>query len=340
MTTLGDGQRMRRRGFIGLLGGAIAWPFAVWAQQAAKVARIGYLVTGSFESAEAQALINAFRQGLRERGYVEGQNILVEYRAADGKYDRLPGLARELVALNVDVIVAPATPAARAARQATATVPIVASLMQDPVGDGLGASLATPGGNITGFSLLGPELVPKRMELLKEALPNVSRVGVLWHPDAFGERTTRDLLRETETAAQGLGVTLRFVSVRSPDEFDRAFSAIATERADALLVAGGPMLFVERARIVDLAAKGRLPSMFNAREYVELGGLMSYGAGVNDLLRRSATFVDKILKGAKPGDLPVEQPTKFELVVNLKTMRELGLTISRDFLLLTDEVVE
>ena len=163
MTTLGDGQRMRRRGFIGLLGGAIAWPFAVWAQQAAKVARIGYLVTGSFESAEAQALINAFRQGLRERGYVEGQNILVEYRAADGKYDRLPGLAHELVDLNVDVIVAPATPAARAAQQATATVPIVASLMQDPVGDGLGASLATPGGNITGFSLLGPELVPKRM---------------------------------------------------------------------------------------------------------------------------------------------------------------------------------
>ena len=333
---------MRRREFIGGVAlSLVAVPRGVDAQQTRGAPRIGYLTTGSLESPGPRRLIDALRQGLRERGYVEGQNIVIEYRGADGKYDRLAGLASELVGLKVDVIVAPATPAARAAQLATTMIPIVASVMQDPVGDGLVASLARPGGNITGLTVLGPELVPKRMEILKETLPNVSRVAVLWQPDAFGERTTRDLLRETEAATQGLGVTLRFVSVRAPDEFDRAFSALTAENADALMVFPGPMLFVERRRIVDFAAKRRLPTIFTAREYVELaGGLISYGPSTDDLVRRSATFVDKILKGAKPGDLPVEQPTKFELVVNLKTAKALAVTIPQSLIYRADEVIE
>jgi putative ABC transport system substrate-binding protein len=335
---------MKRRDFIAVIGTAvtasIAMPLPLGAQQAGNAPRIGYLVTGPLEIPEVRSLVDAFRQGLRERGYVEGQNIVIEYRGAEGKYDRLPGLASELVGLKVDVIVASTTPAARAAQQATTTIPVVASTMQDPVGDGLVASLARPGGNITGLTLLSPELVPKRMELLKKALPNVSRVAVLWHPGAFGERTTKDFLRETKAAAQALGVQLRLVSVRGPDEFDRAFSAITTERADALLVGGGPMLFAEGRRIIELAAEYRLPSIFNAREFVELGGLMSYAPRLDDLFRRSATFVDKILKGARPRDLPVEQPTKFELIFNLKTAQALGITIPPSLLALADEVIE
>jgi putative ABC transport system substrate-binding protein len=333
---------VRRREFIGGVAlGLVAVPRDVDAQQARDAPRIGYLTPGSLESPEVRRVIDAFRQGLRERGYVEGQNVVIEYRGAGEKYDRLAGLASELVSLKIDVIVAPSTPAARAAQQATATIPIVASVMQDPVGDGLVASLARPGGNITGLTVLGPELVPKRMEILKETLPNVSRVDVLWQPDAYGERTTRDLLRETETATQGLGVTLRFVSVRAPDEFDRAFSTLTAENADALMVFPSPMLFTERRRIVDYAAKRRLPTIFTAREYVELaGGLISYGPSTDALVRRSATFVDKILKGAKPGDLPVEQPTKFELVINLKTAKDLGLTIPQSLLLRADVLID
>jgi putative ABC transport system substrate-binding protein len=335
---------MRRRDFIAMIGSAatasIAGPVPLGAPQAGNVPRIGFLVTNSLDSPETRRVIDAFRQGLRERGYVEGENIVIEYRGANGEYNRLPGLASELVGLKVDIIVAPSTPAVRAAQQATTTIPIVASALQDPVADGLVASLARPGGNITGLSSLSPELVPKRMELLKEALPNVSRVAVLWDPEAFSDRPTKDLLRETEAAAQGLGVTLRLVSARGPDELDRAFSAITTERADALLVGGGPMLFAQRRRIVELAAKRRLPTVFSAREFVELGGLMSYGPSSDDLFRRSATFVDKILKGAPPGDLPVEQPTKFELVVNLKTAKALGLTIPQSILYRADEVIE
>jgi ABC-type uncharacterized transport system substrate-binding protein len=212
--------------------------------------------------------------------------------------------------------------------------------MGDPVGDGLVASLARPGGNITGLTFLGPELVPKRLALLKQALPTVSWVAALWHPGAYGDRTMHSMMEETEAAAQALGVHLELVAVQEPDELDRAFSTIAAERADALMVFPSPMLFNERRRIVDLAAKHRLPSMAMGREFVELGGLMSYGANITDLSRRSATYVDKILKGAKPADLPVEQPTKFELLVNLKTARELGLSIPREFLLLADEVIE
>jgi putative ABC transport system substrate-binding protein len=212
--------------------------------------------------------------------------------------------------------------------------------MGDPVGDGLVASLARPGGNITGLTFLGPELATKRLDLLKQAIPSASRVAVLWHPGAFGERTTTDMLKATDAAARTLAVELQLIDVRGTDEFDRAFSEMTRKRADAFIQLASTMLFAERRRIVDLATKHRLPAMFSAREFVELGGLMAYGASINDLIRRSATYVDKILKGATPADLPVEQPTKFELVINLKTGRELGLAISRDFLLLADEVIE
>ena len=271
---------------------------------------------------------------------MEGQNIVVEYRAADGKIERLPGLASDLARLKVDLIVATGTPLARAAQQATTTIPIVSAVMGDPVGDGLVASLARPGGNITGLTFLGPELVPKRLELLKQAVPRVSRVAGLWHPGAFGERTNRDMLKETEAAARTLGVQLQLVAVRGPDELDGAFSTMTRARADALIVFPSTMLFSERRRIVDLAAKHRLPSMAMAREFVGLGGLIAYGASIPDLIRRGVTYVDKILKGAKPADLPVEQPTKFELVINLKTAKALGLTIPQSLLLRADEVIK
>ena len=323
---------MDRRAVIAGGVALLAWPLAADAQQQAKIARIGNLTIGSLGSPEIRASVDAFRQGLRELGYVEGQNILIEYRAADGKVDRLPGLASELVRLKVDVIVAGATPAARAAQQATTTIPIVAVAMGDPVRDGLVASLARPGGNITGSTFLGPELVPKRMELFKEALPRMSRVAVLWHRGAFGERTIKELLNQTEAAARTLGVQLQLVEVQGHDEFDRAFSTMTRARAEGVFVFPSAMLFSERRRIVALAEKNRLPSMFNAREFVELGGLIGYGASIANLSRRAATSVDRILKGAKPADLPVEQPTEFELVINLKTAKALGITIPQPLL--------
>ena len=212
--------------------------------------------------------------------------------------------------------------------------------MGDPVGDGLVASLARPGGNITGLTFIAPQLVPKRLALLNEALPKASRVAALWHPGAYGERTMSDMIKETEAAARTLGVYLQRVAVNGPDDLDRAFSPIVKERADALFVLPSPMLFNERRRIVDFATRQRLPSMFAERAFVELGGLMSYGASINDMILRSAAYVDKILKGAKPGDLPVEQPTKLDFVVNLKTAKTLGLTISQSLLLRTDEVIQ
>jgi putative tryptophan/tyrosine transport system substrate-binding protein len=331
---------MKRREFITLLGGAAAWPLAARAQQATKVPHIGFLATGSLESPETRATVDAFRQGLRERGYMEGQSLIIEYRSADGEYAHLPRLANELVGLKLDLILAPNTPAARAVQLATTTMPIVVSVMGDPVADGLVASLARPGGNITGLTFLGPELVTKRLGLLKQALPNASRIAALWHPGAFGERTTRDMLQATATAARTLAVELQLVEVRRADEFDRSFSAMTRNRADALIVFPSSMLFFERKRIVDLTTTHRLPSIFGAKEFAELGGFMAYGASIADLLRRSATYVDKILKGANPADLPVEQPTKFEFVINLKTAKALGLTISESFLLLADEVIE
>jgi putative tryptophan/tyrosine transport system substrate-binding protein len=331
---------VKRREFITLLGGAAAWPVVARGQPGAKVARIGYLVTASLESPEGRAMADAFRQGLRERGYVEGQSIIIEYRSADGRIERFPELANELASLNLDLILAPNTPAARAAQRATTTIPIVVPVMGDPVADGLVASLAHPGGNITGLTFLGPELVSKRLGLLKQALPNASRIAALWHSGAYGERTTREMLQATDAAARTLAVELQLVQVSGVDEFDRAFSAMTGNRADALIVLPSPLLFTERKHIVDLFMKHRLPSISMAREFAELGGLMAYGASLTDLQRRSATYVDKILKGAKPADLPVEQPTKFEFVINLKTAKALGLTIAESFQLLADEVIE
>ena len=272
------------------------------------------------------------------RSYVEGQNIAIEYRFAVGNMDLLPGLAAELVRLNVDIIFAATTPSARAAQRATASIPIVAPNMGDPVADGLIASLARPGGNVTGSTFLGPELVPKHLELLKQAIPNASRAALLWHPGAYGERTMRDMLAQAEAAARSQGLQVQLLEVHSAGDFDHAFAAIA--QVDALVIFPSVMLFVERERIAKLAEKHRLPTISVARQYVEVGGLISYGANVFDLIRRAAAYVDRILKGAKPADLPVEQPTRFELVINLKTAKALGLTVPQSLLLLADEVIE
>ena len=331
---------MRRREFISALVGASVLPLAARAEQPKKVPRIGFLATGSLESSTARATLNAFYQGLREHGYIDGENVIVEVRAADSKIERFPALASELVGLNLDLIVAANSVAGRAVQQATTTIPIVIPVMGDPVGDGLVASLARPGGNTTGLTFLGPQLVPKRLALLKEALPACFRVAALWHPGAYRARTMNDMMSEAEGAAQTLGLQLRLIAVRGPDELDKAFSAIADERADALMVFPSPMLFAERKRIVDLAAKLRLPLISMGKEFVQLGGLMSYGADIIDSFRLSGAYVDKVLKGAKPADLPVEQPTKFELVINLKTAKVLGIDIPATLLARADQVIE
>ena len=327
-----------RRVFVGTLaGGLLAIPFAVAAQQAAKVARIGYL---SPSLAASPHLPEAFRQGLRDLGYVEGRNLVIEYRDAEGKADRLPALAAELVALKVDVIVTANNVAILAAKEATRTIPIVFAVAADPVGSGLVTSLARPGGNVTGLSQLAPELVGKCLEQLTQAVPGVSRVAVLRLPGALGERTEKDMLKEAEAAARALGVRLQLVEARGPADIDRAFSDMTRARAGALTVLPSNMFLREHRRLVDLAAKNRLPAVYTSREFVDAGGLMSYGANQADMYRRAATYVDKILKGAKPGDLPVEQPTKFELVINLKTAKALGLTIPQSLLLRADEIIQ
>jgi ABC-type uncharacterized transport system substrate-binding protein len=331
---------MKRRELLGVIGGAATWPLRAWAQQPKTVRRIGFLVTGSIESHEARAALKAFDQGLREYGYIDGQNVLVEVRAADLNVERFPALASELVRLNVDLIVASNTPAARAVQQATTTIPIVVPVMGDPVGDGLVANLARPGGNITGLTFLGPQLVPKRLALLKEALPTASEVAALWHPGAYGERTMNDMMVEAEQAAVALGVHLRLVAVHAPHDLDRAFSMVIGERADAILIFPSPMLFNQRKRIVDLATEHQLPIAAMGKEFVQLGGLMSYGADIMDFNRRCVAYVDKILKGAKPSDLPVEQPTKFELFINLKTARTFGIEIPPSLVARADEVIE
>jgi putative ABC transport system substrate-binding protein len=327
-----------RRAFLGTLaGGLLAAPLAAEAQQAAKIARIGYLATNLTASHHTH---EAFRQGLRDLGYVEGRNVLIEYRDAEGKVERLPALAGELVALKVDVVVAASTAATLAAKQATRTLPIVFAVAADPVADGLVTSLARPGGNLTGLSLLFPELVGKCLELLKQAVPGVSWVAVLWHPGALGERTEKDMLKEAEVAARALGVRLQFVEARGPENFDKAFSDMTRARAGALTVLTSAMFVNERRRLVDLAAKNRLPAVYPWREGVDAGGLMSYGPNLADNYRRAAGYVDKILKGAKPADLPVEQPTRFEFVINLKTAKALGLTIPPSLLARADEVIQ
>jgi putative tryptophan/tyrosine transport system substrate-binding protein len=333
---------MRRRDFIGFAGGlAIAWPAAARAQLTTKMPRIGTLSPGRSELYDSSvSTLNAFLQALHDLGYTQGQNIAIERQYGEWSPDRLRDLAAQLVERKVDVIVAFSTTAARAARQATDTIPIVAIAMADPVSDGLVASLARPGGNVTGTTFIGPELVAKRLQLLKEVVPGLTRVAALWHPTAYSERTMAGLKSEIEGAARTLGLQLQLLPAVSPDEFAGAFAAITRERADALIVLPSPMLFGESKRLVSMAANSRLPAMGAAREFADLGGLMSYGVNLSDLGRQTAPYVDKILKGAKAADLPVVQPTKFELVINLKTARELGLTISREFLLVADDVIE
>jgi putative ABC transport system substrate-binding protein len=328
---------MRRREFIGLVGGAAAWPLVARAQQPAKVPRIGYLAPGS-ASAGLLARDEAFRQGLQELGYVDGRNIVIEYRYADGQFDRLPRLAAELIQLKVDVIVAVVTQASLAARNATRTIPIVMAGVSDPVGAGLIASLPRPGANITGTSGLTTEVVGKTLEILKEVVPKLSRVAVLWNPDNAVFQT--QMLKGTEAAAGTLGVQLLAFGVRGPDEFDRAFAAITRETVDALLVLADPILALHQKRIVEYAEKNRLPAIYGIKEFAAAGGLLAYASDLTSQFRRAAAYVDKILKGAKPADLPVEQPAKFELVINLKTAKALGITIPPSILARADEVIE
>jgi putative ABC transport system substrate-binding protein len=305
------------------------------AQQPAKVYRIGLLSarSSSFESTRAEA----FRQGLRDLGYVEGKNIIIDYRYAEGKFERLPDLAAELVRLKVDVILALGVPPTRAAKQVTTTIPIVMGGGSDPVRTGLIASFARPGGNVTGLSDLNVDLITKRLELLKEVVPKTSHVAVLLNP---ANPTNPLQLKETQSVAPALGVTVLILEIKVAEEFEPAFTTMKKERVGALLVFSDPMFGFHQKRIADLAVKSRLPAMHGNRYYVEAGGLMSYGtANPDDQYRRSAIYVDKILKGANPGELPVERPTKLELVINLKTAKQIGLTIPPNVLARADKVI-
>jgi len=305
------------------------------AQQPEQIARIGRL---SPLSASADAPVReGLRQGLRDLGWVEGQNLTIENRFAEGNVRRLPELAAELVRLKVDVIVTGSVPAAAAAKSATATIPIVMVMTGDPVASGLVASLSRPGGNLTGMTLLGLELSAKRLGLLKEAVPDATRIAVLLDP-TFPD--SGPSLKRLEGAAQALGVQLRIQEVRDPSEFEKVFAMMSRERAGALMVQTDPVLYTYRRRIVELVAKSRLPAMYAMREYVDAGGLMFYGASLPDMHRRAATYVDKILKGARLGDLPIEQATKFELVINLKTAKALGIKIPQSILARADRVIE
>jgi len=332
---------MRRRNFIGLAGlMASAWPLVSGAQQDPKVARIGLLLTGSLENPVVRSNLDAIRQVFGQRGYREGKNITFEERGADGMFERLPAMAADLVRLRVDVIIAVATPAGRAAQRVTNTIPIVIGSMGDPVGDELVTSLARPGGNITGTTFLGPELLSKRLSMLKELIPAIARVAVLQHPGAFSERTATAMLTQLETVAGSLGVQLQVVDARSLDEFERAFVDMVKGRADALLQLPSPTFYENRKRIVDLAGLHRMPAMYQQKEFVELGGLIAYGANIIDLNSRTAVFADKILKGAKASDLPVEQPTKFECAINRKTAKTLGITIPKALLATADAIID
>jgi putative ABC transport system substrate-binding protein len=309
-------------------------PDSSHAQAGAQTPRIGIL-TNAFDPHSPYSPFEAFRQGLRDLGYVEGQSIALEYRFADGKLERLPALAAELVRLKVDIILAEGVSGVQAAQHATGTIPIVFPTAFDPVGAGLVASLARPGGNITGVSFHDPALMGKRLELLKMAVPGVTRVAYLWHSSP----NSAPSLHETETAARALGVQLQPVEVRAPYPFDQAFATMTAAHADALITQPSGVFWYRRTQIVDLAARTRLPGIFPDRELAEAGGLMTYGPSVAANFRRAATYVDKILKGAKPGDLPVEYPMKFELVINLKTAKALGLTIPPTLLFQADEVI-
>ncbi|MGH2360066.1 MAG: ABC transporter substrate-binding protein [bacterium] len=316
--------------------GLFTAPLAAGSEQPGRVFRIGILGGVPLTDPEAVRFWGAFIQGLRELGYVEGQNITIERRAAEPKYEELAALAADLVRLKVDVIVVAPSPSL-AAKQATRTIPIVMTGHPDPVGQGLVASLARPGGNITGLSSLAPEIVGKQLEMLKEIAPRVSRVAVLSRPTS---PLAPLLLEEAKVAARSLRVQLQTLEARGPDDFERAFAAMTRERAGALLVLVDTMFYLHRTRIADLAAKSRLPAMSGFREFVAAGGLISYGASLPDLSRRAATYADKILKGAKPADLPIEQATKFELVINMRTAKALGLTIPQSLLGRADQLIE
>jgi len=324
---------MNRRAFITGLGAVLVGPLGVEAQQAGKVPHIGFLGGSPLSQKE-----EAFRQGFRELGYTEGRNIIVEYRWAEGKLERLPELAAELVGRKVDVIVAEAPQAALAAYHATRTIPIVIIGVGDPVALGLAASLAHPGANVTGTASFGPELNGKILELLKELVPGIKRVGILWMPVQVNH--VRGLKALEEGLARSLAIQILPLSIMSPGDFEAAFRTAVTEHAGAVWVFGDPMFSMHRDRLAALALDSRLPSMFFGRLHVEAGGLVSYAPNFAPLFRRAATYVDKILKGAKPADLPIEQPTILELVINLKTAKSLGLTIPPSLLLRADQVIE
>jgi putative ABC transport system substrate-binding protein len=317
-----------------LFGAAVALPLSVRGQQPGQVRRIGYLGSGT----AVPVLLEAFRQGLRELGWVEGQNIVIDYRFAEGQPDRLPGLAAELVQHKVEIIAASPTPAALAAKNVTVAIPIVGIGFDNPVEHGLATSLARPGGNVTGLSYsVSSEIFGKDLELLRDLIPTVRRVAVLSNSSSPNHAL---MITNVKTAARSIGVELLLLDAHGPDEFERVFAAIAKEKMGALFVFGDPMFTVHRARLADLAIEKRLPTVYTNRPHIEAGGLMCYGPSFSDLWRRAATYVDKILKGAKPAELPVEQPTKYELVINLKTAKALGLTVPPSLLARADEVIE
>jgi len=326
---------IERRAFLGTIaGGLLTAPLAAQAQQAGKVYRVGFLWDSPAAFLDA---IEAFRQGLRDLGYVEGRNLTIEYRWAEGKPERMRQLAEELVGLKVDVIIAPSSIYTGAAKRATSTIPIIFMSHADPIGSGHVASLARPGGNITGLSLMMTETNVKGLELLKEAVPGLARVAVVWDPATPSHGPG---LKAVEVAGPALGLRIHPVAVRSATEFDSAFSAIVREHADGVLVLSTPLYIAGANRLAELALTHKLPSLFGPKHHVAAGGLMSYSPDRADLWRRGAVFVDKILKGAKPADLPVQQPTKFELVINLKTAKALGLTIPQSLLQRADEVIQ
>jgi ABC-type uncharacterized transport system substrate-binding protein len=327
---------MNRRDFITLLAGtAVAWPLAARAQQLRKVYQVGVLLPGTPASFSLRT--KAFLEGLRSLGYVEGQTIAIEWRWGQDKVDGLPDLAAELVGRNVDVLITGGTPAAKALKSATGTIPIVMAIIGDPVAAGLVDSLALPGGNATGFSIIAPDLSGKRLELLKEIVPNVSSVAVMLNT---GNPQSKFELKEMETAARVLGLQIQPIEISPERTLEDGFAAASKTPAQSLIVLTDPIFFSQRERIVDLATRSRLPAMYFFQDFVAAGGLMSYGPSDTDLYRRAASYVDKILKGAKPSELPVQQPTKFELVINLKTAKALGLEIPPTLLARADEVIE
>jgi putative ABC transport system substrate-binding protein len=326
---------MRRRDFIRAVA-LLAAPLSTRAQQTGKVPRIAFLALNDPES--ARQLLGAFRQGMRERGWVDGQNIVIELRFAEGKTERLPALVAELINIKVDIIVATSSATTKIAKDATKTIPIVMATSADALGEGFVVNLARPGGNVTGMTFFaGPEIAGKQLELLKTAIPTAARIAVLTNPTSGAHPA---FILESRIAARAFGVQLQVSEARSPDQLDAGFAAMAAGRAAALLVASDSLFYGLRRRIVDLAATNRLPALYSQKEFVDAGGLISYGANLPDMYRRAAAHVDKILKGTKPGDIPVEQPTKFELVINLKTARALGLTIPSSLLLRADEVIQ